>query len=273
MNALIKFHIPFALVLWQLIAASEAGLIVTDPTLIATNRTHQAKDLAEQLLRKAIQEKQLERLGEQIAQLEDYLERYGDPARPVGEKEFAELLRQLLAEALTKNPDELLDGVDGREVFEKSGDDLYRTPNPEIVLDGQKAGRRDPERYRKEAVSKRSYEQYRKARIAVQERRETLRKAIATTASQLQGVKTEAEQRKLTGLLIAQQTQLRVLDQEAGFAATEFLVQERRAEARRRLEAKLRAEKDRMRHRKAMKQDAEFYRLPTRPTFFRANHR
>ena len=265
---LLPFFIPLAF-LPTLIETSRAGLIVTDPTLIATNQAHHAKDLAEQLIRKANQETQILRLAEQIAQTEDYLERYGHPGIPVANPELRRLIDLLRAASLSKSTEELIRGVDGSEIFRTKNSDS-NTTSAEITLDDGKTVARNPALYKQDAVAKRGFDHYHEVRTEVLERRNELRSSVASTTAQLQAAQTESEVRKLTAVLTGLQTELSAIDQEIGFAASELVAQQSRAEADRRLRAKARLEDDRTRHREASRKDAQFYRLMTSPTYFRS---
>ena len=129
---------------------------------------------------------------------------------------------------------------------------------------------RTTDQYKEDAVAKRGFEHYRSVREEVLKRRAELRESVASTTAQLQAAKTESEVRKLTGLLIGQQTELHAIDQEVQFASAEIVARHLEAEAERRLRAKARLEEDRARHRQATRKDAEFYRLLTTPTYFRS---
>ncbi|MCB1095336.1 MAG: hypothetical protein KDN22_07120 [Verrucomicrobiae bacterium] len=266
---LLPFFIPLAF-LPTLIETSRAGLIVTDPTLIATNQAHHAKDLAEQLIRKANQETQILRLAEQIAQTEDYLERYGHPGIPVANPELRKLIDLLRAASPSKSTEELIRGVDGSEIFRTGSGEANTAPTPEITLDDGKTVARNPALYKTDAEAKRGFDHYHEVRTEVLERRKELRSSVASTTAQLQAAQTESEVRKLTAVLTGLQTELSAIDQEIGFAASELVAQQSRAEADRRLRAKARLEDDRTRHREASRKDAQFYRLMTSPTYFRS---
>ncbi len=256
MNRFIPFLIPILFV-------TEAFAIkVIDPTLIATNKANAAKEYAESLIRKANQVKQIQQQLEQILQMTDYLKRYGHPDVAVAEAELKRLQELLTSIAPSKSATRINEGVSGNEIF---SDEIQR----EIILDGTKEIDRNPEIYREQAKAKRGFDHYHHVQAEVLKRRQDLRQSIASTTSQMQAATTESEIRKLSAILTAQQTELAAIDKEMDFAASEIMARHLKAEHDKRLRAKARIETDRARHRKAMRQDAKFYRLLTRPVRFR----
>lgn len=239
-----------------------AGLIVTDPTLIATNKVAHAKDLAESLIRKANQLKQIEHQLRQILQMDDLLERFGDPTAPVAPNELADLLERLSAEPLKRSSEEIDQGVDGQEVFDEG-------LSAHITLDGEARQARDPELYLEEARTKRGLEHYHAVQQAVLARRQQLSRAIASTITQLQAATSASEIDKLSTILAGQQNQLAATDKELDFASSEIQARALQQAHARQLRAKARFEEDRAAYHRASRQDAQFYRLMTTPTFFR----
>ena len=266
---IILFVIPLLLCLLPTRSA-RAGLVVTDPTLIAINKAHHARDLAEQLLRKANQVQQIEQLIRQVTQLDDYLKRYGHPGISVADPELKKLIDLLKSEALSRSSEELFEGVDGVEVF-ASDEKLPGAIRPNVIVDGTEITPRNPQVYREDAETKRTMDHYTTVRQQVLERRQSLRLSIASTIQQLQAAHTESEIRKLAAVLTALQTELAAIDQEVGFAASAVMTHELQIEANRRLRAKAQQEEDRVAHRTASRKDAAFYQLLTKPTFFNAH--
>ena len=264
---ILPFFIPLTLVLLPE-SDSSAGLVVTDPSLIAVNQANHAKDLAEQLLRKANQETQILKLAQQIAQMENYLERYGHPGVRVADPDLRKLIDLLRSTSPSQSSEELIRDTDGSEVF---ADNDHHAPSPQIKLD-DKTIDRDPELYTTDAEARRGFRHFDQVQKEVLERRKQLRASVASTTAQLQAAQTESEVRKLNAVLIGLQTELTAIDQEVEFAASQIVAQQLQAEADKRLRAKASLEEDRARHREASRKDARFYRLMIKPTYFRARN-
>ena len=253
--------------------AAWGGLVVTDPTLIATNRSHQVRDLAEQLIRKANQEKQILRLVDQLSRMDEHLRRYGKPGITVADPEVRKLLDMLFAAAPSLSSHDLNQSIDGAEVFRHPHDKTGSSPLALIALDDGKTAKRNPDLYQEDAAANRSFEHYRRVRTEVLARRKKLRRSVASTTAQLQQARTTSEIRKLTAVLIGLQTELRAIDEEITFATAEMEARDLETEARCRLRAKARLEEDRARFREGARKDMKFYRLLTEPTYFRKKSR
>ena len=253
--------------LWIFLAlTATAALPVTDVGLIATNRGNSERDYLEQLLQEANQQTQILRLVEQIRRLDDYLERFGDPAT-IDKLDGLELLEELLTRAETnKRSEVILAELDGKEVFQP--DPVYRPTSETIVLDGVEAEARHSERYKPEAAAQRSFSHYREVRSSVLERRNQVKAKIAQVLVRLRGARTSSEVQKLSVLMTGLQTELEAIDREMGFAASEAATRMFENEVQRQVEKKAAVENGRARLREGTRKDARTYRITWEPILF-----
>ena len=245
---------------------ASAGLPVTDSGLIATNKANATRDYAEQLLHEVNQQAQILRLAKQIQQLDNYLERFGNPATVAELKGLDQLEDLLRLPQSNRRSDDLISDLDGAEVFENES--VYRSTPEEVVLDGETVGERDTQWYKPEAAANRSLEHYREVRSSVLQRREIIRAEIAQAMAQVRNAQTSSEVQKISVVMTGLKAELDAIDREMEFAASEATARMFQNEVQRKIERKAEVEASRAKLREGTRRDAETYRLVWPPVLF-----
>ena len=251
-----------------------SGIPVVDAAHIATNRVSHAVDYVQQVLHEANQQtqiakqveqitqlyEQIEQLYEQIAQMDDYLERFGDPKAILDLAGFDQLLGELGKATEGLDIELKLPDITGEDFFGFDGSGIFQPISPTITV-GKEEFDRDPERYKPNDAARVTIEQYREKKADVVERRDQLRGEIAQTTGQLQAASTDSEVKKLTGVLLGQQTELQAIDRELdiarGDAEARALENANQAQA----EAKARTEESARRFEEGNRADVQTYKL------------
>lgn len=254
--------------------SSASGIPVVDAAHIASNRVSHAVDYVQQVLHEANQQtqigkqveqikqlyEQIEQLYQQIEQMDNYLERFGDPKAILDLAGFDQLLGELKQATGGLNIEERLPDLTGEDFFGFDGDGIFQPVTQEIEI-GDETFERDAERYKPHDAARVTIEQYREKKADVLERRDALRGEIAQTTGQLQSAETDSEVKKLSGVLLAQQTELQATDRELDIARgdAEARVMENQNQAQ--AEAKARAEENARRFEAANRADVQTYKL------------
>ena len=260
------------------IAAKAGGIPVIDAAHMATNQVSHTIDYVQQVLHEANQQtqitnqleqvtqlyEQIDQLYEQIAQMDDYLERFGDPKSIVNLAGFNELLGELGQATDGLDIEGILPDITGEDFFGFDGSGIFQPIQPTITIGGEDFDR-DPERYKPNDATKETIAQYRAKKAEVIERRDALRGKIAETAEQLQSAETDSEVKKLTGILLGQQTELQAIDSELDIARGDAEARALENENQRQAEAKARAEESAKRFEAAGRADVETYKLDQSP--------
>ena len=251
-----------------------SGIPVVDAAHIATNRVSHAVDYVQQVLHEANQQtqiakqveqitqlyEQIDQLYEQIAQKDDYLERFGDPKAILDLAGFDQLLGELGKATEGLDIELKLPDITGEDFFGFDGSGIFQPIAPTITV-GKEEFDRDPERYKPNDAARATIEQYREKKADVVERRDQLRGEIAQTTGQLQAASTDSEVKKLTGVLLGQQTELQAIDRELdiarGDAEARALENANQAQA----EAKARTEESARRFEEGNRADVQTYKL------------
>ena len=274
MKTTITTLLTLALALACPIRSEAGGMPVVDAAHIASNRVSHAVDYVQQVLHEANQQtqigkqieqikqlyEQIDQLYQQIEQIDDYLERFGDPKAILDLAGFDQLLGELKQVTGGLNIEDKLPDLSGEDFFGFTGDGIFQPIREEFEI-GEETFDRDPERYTPHEAARVTIEQYREKKTEVLERRDALRGEIAQTAEQLQSAETDSEVKKLSGVLLAQQTELQAIDRELdiarGDAEARVIENENQAQA----EAKARAEESARRFEAGNRADVQTYRL------------
>jgi hypothetical protein len=161
---------------------------------------------------------------EQLQQLKTEVERLGDPAAVT--LDVARLLQHQLAQpGVGRTLDEVQAAASGSASFDYDGNGLYHPPGAIIITADGRQTPRVVEEYRKfDAVTQ--------ARITLEdvmrdteERRQYLRQQVEQTLGQLQTATTMAQVAKLTGMLLAENTELSAIDREREAPLSRLLAQ------------------------------------------------
>ncbi len=250
------------------------GIPVIDAAHMATNQVSHTIDYVQQVLHEANQQtqitnqleqvaqlyEQIDQLYEQIAQMDDYLERFGDPKSIIDLDGFNELMIALGGSTEGLDIEGLLPGITGEDLFGFDGNGIFQPIEPAITI-GEEEIDRDPERYKPNDATRQTIEQYREKKTEVIERRDALREDIAQTVDALRTAETDSEVKKLTGVLLGQQTELQAIDRELDIARGDAEARALENENQREAEAKARAEENARRFEAAGRADVQTYRL------------
>ncbi len=251
---------------------------MVDASHIAANRLSHAIDYVQQVLHEANQQtqiakqveqitqlyEQIEQLYTQIEQMDNYLERFGDPKEILDLAGFDGLINDLGQATSGLDIEAILPDLTGEELFEFDGNGLFQPIQPDIVV-GDDEVERDAERYKPEDATRETIAQYREKKAEVIERRDALRDNISQTVNAIQSAETDSEVKKLTGVLIGQQTELQAIDQELEIAKGDAEARAIENENQRIAEAKARAEETVRRFVAANRADVQTYRLDQSP--------
>ena len=250
------------------------GIPVVDAAHIATNQVSHAIDYVQQVLHEANQQtqitnqleqvaqlyEQIEQLYEQIEQMDDYLERFGDPKSIVDLAGFNDLMIELGGSTEGLDIEGLLPDITGEDFFGFDGSGIFQPIEPTITI-GEEEVDRDAERYKPNDATRETIEQYREKKAEVIERRDALREDISQTVDALRSAETDSEVKKLTGVLLGQQTELQAIDSELDIARGDAEARALENENQQEAEAKARAEENAKRFEAAGRADVETYKL------------
>ena len=265
--AVIMLSLPFT----QIFAG---GFPVVDVVQIASNKISWATDLAQQVLQEANQQtqianeleqiaqlyEQIDQMTTQIAQVDDYLDRFGDPESITELAGLDGLLDQLGEATDALDISERMGEITGAGIFEFDGGGIFKEIDADIAIDGEVFAR-DAVRYKPEDAIKETVDQFREKKLEVIERRDLAREEIASTVEALKEATTDSEVKKLTGVLLGQQTELQAIDRELDIAASENAARELENASQRRAEAKARTEAEVRKFEVANRRDVATYQI------------
>ncbi len=254
--------------------AFSSGIPVVDAAHIAANRVSHTIDYVQQVLHEANQQtqithqleqitqlyEQIDQLYQQIEQMDDYLERFGDPKSIVDLAGLDSLLGELGRSTEGLDIETKLPDIIGEDLFGFDGSGIFQPIQPDIVVGKDEVGR-DAERYKPEDAARETIHQYREKKAEVMERRDAIRTEIAQTVSAIRSAETDSEVKKLTGVLLGQQTELQAVDQELEIAKGDSEARALENENQRIAEAKARAEETARRFEAANRADLQTYKI------------
>ena len=258
--------------------AAATGIPVVDAAHIASNRVSQAIDYVQQVLHEANQQTQIlkeveqieqlytqiEQLYAQIEQMDDYLERFGDPKEILDLAGFDKLMDDLGRATGGLDIESRLPDLDGQGMFEFDGEGVFE-PIESTVTIGNQDFERDAGRYKPNDAARATIEQYREKKAQVIERRDALREEIASTAGQLRAAETDSEVKKLSGVLLSQQTELQAIDRELDIARGDAEARALENANQDDAQAKADAEAEARRFEEGNRRDLETYQLDQSP--------
>ena len=275
MKTTARFISALALTLCTLtLGARASGIPVVDVAHIAANKTSHTIDYIQQVLHEANQQtqigkqveqiaqlyEQIEQLYQQIEQMDDYLERFGDPKSILDLGGADELLEQLRKATGGLDIESKLPDLTGEGMFGFDGEGLYQPIQPSIAIDGEEFDR-EAETYKPNDATRATIEQYRVKKEDVLARRDVLRGEIATTTEQLRAAETDSEVKKLTGILLGQQTELQATDRELDIAIGDAEARAIENQNQEEAASKAEVEADARRFEVGNRRDVETYKL------------
>jgi len=253
---------------WLSVASVGSGgtLPVVDVGLIKTNLLNAKRDFAEQLVHGKRALEQIQHLRSQIAQVDRYLDRFGDP-KAVSIETFNDAVRFLKDSGLMTTTQEILKDIRGEEVFRQG--DASQPPSREILIDGRAVEQRRAEVFKPEVAAQRSFSNYGRVQESVLLRRETLKAELERNLEQVKRATTASEVQKLGIITRNLEAQISLNDRELQFAANEALIQVQRNQVDSQIRAKARVQDERARFRVAQKRNVQLYQFPSKPIPFK----
>ena len=239
---------------------------VVDAGLIKTNLLNAKRDFAEQLVHGKRALEQIQHLRSQIAQVDRYLDRFGDP-KAVSIESFNDAVRFLKDSGLTTSTQEILKDIRGEEVFQNGG--VSMSPSRDILIDGRAVEQRKVEVFKPEVAAQRSFFNYGRVQESVLLRRETLKAELERNLDRVKRATTASEVQKLAIITRNLEAQLALTDRELQFAANEALIQVQRNQVDSQIRAKAQVQEERVRFRVAQKRNVQLYQFPSKPIPFK----
>jgi phage shock protein A len=223
-------HLPSLVVCLSALAGATPGAAqwaVLDVAALQQSVTNYSA-MVEQLSRQATQ---ISNQVQQIRQYETQLKRLGDMASVKNLVGFSEFRLDLDLPTQIKGWSDNVARVDGRGLFGDTRGGIY----PQITVtfpdfDGGTVDR-DAQTYKRAHDLVAAVDGFKVVQDDVYMRREELKRAIARTSDALQAAETEAEQKKLAAVLVAQYGQLAAVDDEVTLSAAEVQTKQVEAEA------------------------------------------
>ena len=257
-------------VLWFFasVLSSSAAISVVDVGLIQTNLFNAKRDLAEQILQGQRALEQIQHLRSQIEQVDDYLDRFGDP-ESISIEVFNEVVGFLKEIEFAKTTAEIQKGMVEEEIFQSVLSSPYPEVSPDIVIDGKSVSQRDAKIFAPEVAARRSFEHYQSVQESVLQSRQALKAELELNLQQVKRATTASEVQKLDIITRNLEAQLALVDRELQFASNEALIQFHRNQVEAQVQAKARVQEERARHRVAEERNAELYQFPNSPIYFK----
>lgn len=255
--------------LCSVIAQPLSALVVKDPFLIAVSLDNARRDLTNQILQEGNQRTQLLRMLDQIKQIDDFLDRLGDPEQITdleGLDEMIEFLRKL---EMNKPSEEIIRDVKGDEVHISKVGSMLEAVQREIVVDGEVVGQMDSTQFESEMAAGRTLEHYREVRSSVLEQRSEIKKELDAILHQLRAAKTQSEVQKLAVVSKSLEAQLAATDREMQFATNEVMTRFMERELNRDVQAKAHIQTERAALKSGTEKDLKLYQLIQKPVPFK----
>jgi len=254
--------------LWLLMVSVSSGgtLPVVDVGLIKTNLLNAKRDFAEQLIHGKRALEQIQHLRSQIAQVDRYLDRFGDP-KSVSIDTVNEAVVFLKDSGVITSTKEILKDLSGDEVFYGQG--TSQPLSQDIVIDGNSLERRYSKVFEPEVAARRSFSHYSKVQESVLYRRQKLKSELERNLERVKLAATASEVQKLAIITGNLEAQIALTDRELQFAANEVLIQVQRNQIDSQIRAKARVQEERARFRVAQKRNVQLYQFPSKPIPFK----
>jgi DNA repair exonuclease SbcCD ATPase subunit len=242
--------------LLSLLAASRAaaGIPVYDYVHSAISQINQTANYVEYVNQTIQQAEQLTNQVEELKRLGDF-----SSIRDLAGLDdfYADLNKGGSFDSISR----IAEQADGAKLLQDTANGLFE-PIGSTFKAGGKEHTRDTTRYQGEAALTESVNRYQELRAANDERRQSLRRAVAEAQAQAQTATTEAEAVKAQATVRALQEQLDAVDREDAAASREIAVLETRIEAQRQAEATARAEENAQEWEEAAGNLSDAYQLP-----------
>ena len=244
----------------------QAAYPVIDVRAIYTEVVNSRRDLAQQITQVQNQRQQILQLTSQIAQLDDYLDRFGNPAQIQLQelKDLYQLVREL---PVSKSSKELKRLLSDDILFVEQ--DLYDPISKDIIVDGEIVTSRDASPYQPNLAARQGFMEYHQLQNEALDKREAIDRDLQVALRKLESASTASEVEKLAvviGSLNAQRAEVsREIDLAASTAMTRHLQNQAEAEIAR----KARDQEQRVSLKVGMRKSLNTYRFPSGPTLFK----
>ena len=257
------------LLLILLFVSGLEAFVVKDPFLIAVSLENARQDLVAQAKRETNQRTQIEHLLNQVRQIDEFLDRLGDPEKIRDLEGLAEMWEFLQKLEINKDSEELLKEAKADKIFEPGEGALREAVEREIIIDGQVVAKTDERVFRTEMVVEQSLEHYREVRKEVLKQRSEIKKQWQKVLKQLESASTQSEVDKLQVIASSLEARLAATDREMQFATNEVQTRFMEQQVARDVEAKARVQRQRAAARYGTQEDLKLYQLIQEPVPFK----
>jgi len=214
-----------ALIALPLAFSARAQWIVYDPTSNIQQIMDEAENMAEFVSMIDNQVQQIQTLGQQLSQFENYESLFGNPSQVVLSM-VAPLDTDLKSLEPGLNLENLVANADGNDALTYNDSGIYATVGVSFQTPRGQTIQRPADQYKPFAAVINSASNYVTVADNAAQRRATIKDEIAQTTEQLQNATTDAEVQKLHGVLTSLNGDLASTDDEVNQAASSALVQD-----------------------------------------------
>jgi hypothetical protein len=205
--------------------SARAQWIVYDPTSNIQQIMDEAENMAEFVSMIDNQVQQIQTLGQQLSQFENYESLFGNPSQVVLSM-VAPLDTDLKSLEPGLNLENLVANADGNDALTYNDSGIYATVGVSFQTPRGQTIQRPADQYKPFAAVINSASNYVTVADNAAQRRATIKDEIAQTTEQLQNATTDAEVQKLHGVLTSLNGDLASTDDEVNQAASSALVQD-----------------------------------------------
>ena len=205
--------------------STRAQWIVYDPTSNIQQIMDEAENMAEFVSMIDNQVQQIQTLGQQLSQFENYESLFGNPSQVVLSM-VAPLDADLKSLEPGLNLENLVANADGNDALTYNDSGIYATVGVSFQTPRGQTIQRPADQYKPFAAVINSASNYVTVADNAAQRRATIKDEIAQTTEQLQNATTDAEVQKLHGVLTSLNGDLASTDDEVNQAASSALVQD-----------------------------------------------
>ncbi|MEO0510946.1 MAG: hypothetical protein AAF065_13935 [Verrucomicrobiota bacterium] len=263
-----KAIIPIVFVLAALLSVGtqvQAAYPVIDFRAIYTEIVNSRRDLAQQITQVQNQRQQILQLTSQIAQLDDYLDRFGNPAqiRLQELKDLYQLVREL---PVSKSSKELRRLLSDDILF--IDQDVYDPISKDITVDGEVVTARDTSVYKPDLAARQGFLEYHKLQNEALEKRNAIDRDLQVALRKLEGASTASEVEKLAVVISSLNAQRAEVSREIDLAASAAMTRHLQNQAETEIAQKARDQEQRATLKVGMRKSLNTYRFPSGPTLF-----
>ena len=246
----------------------KAGLAVVDYLQIARNTQAAEREMIELILQGEQQFEQIQQLLRQVQQMDDYLERLGDPKNTNYLRDLQRLLAFFESIGRGRTAFEIREGMEATELFRQRTGAVYPTIDELIIVDGEESGKIEAEEFIPEIAARRTLEHSREMQADTHWRREVVKQQLSKFLAQSQSARTASELHKISAAITGLRTELQIIDSEAAQAAREVQLNFHEQLVEERVARKVRLQREREKMRVGTQKSAELFPMMDKPTLF-----